>query len=49
MALVHDAASDTSELLVLPAEDPSAGPVASVELPTRVPVGFHGNWVGDPS
>jgi carotenoid cleavage dioxygenase-like enzyme len=47
MALVHDAATDTSELLVLSAEDPSAGPVAAVELPTRVPVGFHGNWVPD--
>ena len=49
MALVHDAGTDRSELLVLSAEDPTAGPVASVELPTRVPVGFHGNWVGDPT
>ena len=49
MALVHDADTDRSELLVLPAEDPSSGPVAAVELPTRVPVGFHGNWVEDRS
>lgn len=47
MALVHDAASDRSELVVLPAADPGAGPEARVLLPTRVPVGFHGNWVPD--
>ena len=49
MALVHDAGSDRSELVVLPAADPGAGPEARVLLPTRVPVGFHGNWVPDPA
>jgi carotenoid cleavage dioxygenase len=49
MSLVHDAATDRSELVVLAAADPSAGPVARVLLPTRVPVGFHGNWVADPA
>lgn len=47
MTLVHDEASDRSELVVLPAAEPSAGPVARVLLPTRVPLGFHGNWVPD--
>ncbi|MGK2950639.1 MAG: carotenoid oxygenase family protein, partial [Acidimicrobiales bacterium] len=47
MALVHDAATDRSELVVLPAADPGSGPEARVLLPTRVPVGFHGNWVPD--
>jgi carotenoid cleavage dioxygenase len=47
MALVHDADTDRSELVVLPAADPSAGPQARVLLPTRVPIGFHGNWVPD--
>lgn len=45
MALVHDATSDASELVILPAEAPDDGPVARVVLPARVPVGFHGNWV----
>src|SRR3546814_14292641 len=49
LSLVHDAETDRSELTVLPAEDPAAGPVARVLLPTRVPLGFHGNWVPDPA
>jgi carotenoid cleavage dioxygenase len=49
VSLVHDAAEDRSELVVLPAAEPSAGPVARVLLPTRVPAGFHGNWVPDPT
>ncbi len=49
ISLVHDTATDRSELVVLPAAEPSAGPVARVLLPTRVPLGFHGNWVPDPA
>jgi len=45
LSLVHDAATDTSELVVLAAGDPAGGLVARVPLPVRVPVGFHGNWV----
>jgi carotenoid cleavage dioxygenase-like enzyme len=45
MALVHDRATDRSELVVLPAADPADRPVARVLLPTRVPNGFHGSWV----
>ncbi len=44
LAFVHDAATDRSEFVVLDAGDPSAGPVATVALPQRVPAGFHGNW-----
>jgi carotenoid cleavage dioxygenase len=47
VTLVHDEGTDRSELVVLPAQEPSAGPVARVLLPTRVPVGFHGNWIPD--
>ena len=49
LSLVHDAATERSELVVLPAADPADGPVARLLLPTRVPLGFHGNWVPDPS
>ncbi|MET0146993.1 MAG: carotenoid oxygenase family protein [Ilumatobacteraceae bacterium] len=45
MSFVYDPVVDRSSLVVLPAADPGAGPVASVTLPTRVPRGFHGNWV----
>jgi carotenoid cleavage dioxygenase len=47
MSLVYDAGTDRSELVVLPAADPSEEPVARVLLPNRVPLGFHGNWVPD--
>lgn len=45
LGFVYDGAADRSELAVYPASDPAAGPVARVLLPTRVPLGFHGNWV----
>lgn len=37
-----------SQLLVLDAADPAAGPVAAVDLPRGVPFGFHGSWIPDP-
>ena len=42
---VHDAASGTSELVVVEARDFRAPPVARVLLPVRVPYGFHGTWI----
>ncbi len=49
MSLVHDAGTGRGELEVRSAAEPAAGPVARVLLPTRVPLGFHGNWVPDPA
>ncbi|WP_077192973.1 carotenoid oxygenase family protein [Streptomyces lydicus] len=49
MTYVYDARTDTSDLVVLDAEDISADPVATVRLPQRVPYGFHGNWLPDPA
>ncbi|KUL40409.1 9-cis-epoxycarotenoid dioxygenase [Streptomyces sp. NRRL F-4489] len=46
---VYDATTDTSDLVILDAEDITAGPVATVHLPQRVPHGFHGNWLPDPA
>ena len=37
--------SGHAQLLVIDATDISAGPVARVMLPLRVPYGFHGTWV----
>ncbi len=45
LTVVYDAAADRSELAVLAAADIEADPVATVELPVRVPFGFHGNWL----
>jgi carotenoid cleavage oxygenase len=45
LAIVYDAGSDSSDLVILDAQDFTGVPVASVRLPQRVPFGFHGNWV----
>lgn len=34
-----------SELWIIDAREPSAGPVARLAIPTRVPLGFHACWV----
>jgi len=45
LTIVYDAATDRSELVILSAEDLEGDPVATVQLPQRVPFGFHGNWL----
>ena len=45
MCYVYDAARDCSDFIVLDASDMSAAPLATVHLPVRVPLGFHGNWI----
>ncbi|MEV5509129.1 carotenoid oxygenase family protein [Streptomyces orinoci] len=47
LSYVYDAATDTSDLVILDADELSAPPVAVVHLPQRVPYGFHGNWIAD--
>jgi carotenoid cleavage dioxygenase len=44
-AVVWRAAENRSDLLVFEAQDVARGPIATAELPRRVPFGFHGNWV----
>tara|TARA_R110000824_G_scaffold390760_24_gene588146 strand:+ start:23427 stop:24857 length:1431 start_codon:yes stop_codon:yes gene_type:complete len=44
VSLNYDSQRNLSDLIVLDTGDISRGPVARVELPTRVPFGFHGNW-----
>lgn len=44
---VYDESRRASELMVLDARDPAAGPSARVLLPVRVPYGFHGAWIPD--
>jgi len=45
MGLVVDSAHETTELVILDAQDFEGEAVARVLLPHRVPPGFHGNWV----
>jgi carotenoid cleavage dioxygenase len=45
LSVVHDEATDASFLAVLDATDFGGAPVATVQLPQRVPFGFHGSWV----
>ena len=47
MALRHNTETDLSDLVVLDAQDFCGEPVAIVQLPARVPNGFHGNWIAD--
>ena len=49
LLLVHSAETDTSALHILNADDLTGEPEAVIELPQRVPAGFHGNWVADPA
>jgi carotenoid cleavage dioxygenase len=45
LACVYDADTNKSDVIVIDAQDFSAPPVARIKLPTRVPFGFHGNFV----
>lgn len=45
LAYVYDPSTDTSDLCVWDADDHVAAPVARVQLPQRVPDGFHGTWI----
>jgi carotenoid cleavage dioxygenase-like enzyme len=47
MSCVDDATTGRSDLVILDAADFLGDPVATVHLPGRVPLGFHGNWAPD--
>jgi carotenoid cleavage dioxygenase len=44
---VYDMEADRSVVVILNAQDLGGDPQAVVELPVRVPLGFHGNWIPD--
>ena len=45
MGFVVDAARQTTDLVILDAQNLTAQPQATVHIPHRIPAGFHGNWV----
>ncbi len=47
LTYAYDGETDLGEVLVLDASDLSNDPIATIQLPVRVPFGFHGNWVAD--
>ena len=47
MSVVYNAERDASELVILSAQDFTGSPLAVIELPVRVPFGFHGGWIPD--
>jgi carotenoid cleavage dioxygenase len=44
LTFVSDRATEETDLVVLDARDLASGPVATVRMPRRVPIGFHANW-----
>ncbi len=47
LCYAFDGVSCTSSLLIIDARDVAAPPVAKVDLPLRIPYGFHSVWVPD--
>jgi len=47
MTYVSDMTTRTADVVILHAQDLAAGPVATIHIPHRVPIGFHGNWIPD--
>ena len=45
MTFVYDSNEDTSELVIVDAQNITSEPVARVLIPQRVPYGFHADWV----
>ena len=45
MSYVYDRSTDRSDVVILPAQDFTGQPAATIHLPERVPFGFHGNWI----
>jgi carotenoid cleavage dioxygenase len=44
---VYHKETDSSDLVILDAAQPSAEPLATIHMPRRVPHGFHGSWIRD--
>ena len=45
MTFCYDRATDTSSLVIIDGADFAGPPLAVVQLPVRVPNGYHGSWI----
>ena len=45
MSYIHALDGNPSRVVILDAQQMTAGPIATIHLPVRVPVGFHCNWI----
>ena len=45
MTFVHNPDRGASDLVILSVQDFTGDPVATVHLPARIPLGFHGSWI----
>jgi carotenoid cleavage dioxygenase-like enzyme len=45
LTFLHDESSGVSSLAIVDATNVRAGPIATIDLPQRVPYGFHATWV----
>ncbi len=48
LTVAYRGADNRSDLLIFDAQDLADGPLATAQLSTRVPFGFHGNWRSAP-
>lgn len=47
LSYVYDPKRDLSDVVILDAQDFTGDPLATIQLPVRVPFGFHGGWAPD--
>ena len=47
LAFAQNPDRGASDLVILAAQDFLGAPVATMHLPARVPLGFHGSWIAD--
>ena len=47
LTFVYDEKENSSELVVISAKDIASEPIARIIIPSRVPYGFHGAWIGN--
>lgn len=45
LAYVYNIQTQQSSVVILRADDLASGPIATITLPVRVPLGFHANWI----
>ncbi|MGB1615869.1 MAG: carotenoid oxygenase family protein [Pseudomonadales bacterium] len=47
LSFVFDQSTESSRVIILDAKDVEAEPIGEIELPQRVPFGFHGSWISN--